>query len=123
MKSDSPACIIARRVENSSMLFRMTVLIAGAPDGPGQITNVAIQDVCPTDLVQIGQGLKRFEKEDPARAARVQPIFISVDPERDTPDVMDAYVKALDARIIGMTGTPADDASASTSRARSSTCT
>lgn len=61
-------------------------------------------DVCPTDLVQIGQGLKRFEKEDPARAARVQPIFISVDPERDTPAVLKQFVSAFHPRLIGLTG-------------------
>jgi protein SCO1/2 len=62
-------------------------------------------DVCPTDLVQIGQGLKRFEKEDPARAARVQPIFISVDPERDSPAVLKQFVSAFHPRLIGLTGT------------------
>ena len=62
-------------------------------------------DVCPTDLVQIGQGLKRFEKEDPDRAARVQPIFISVDPERDTPAVLKQFVPAFHPRLIGLTGT------------------
>ena len=61
-------------------------------------------DVCPTDLVQIGQGLKRFEKEDPARAARVQPIFISVDPERDSPAVLKQFVSAFHPRLIGLTG-------------------
>src|SRR3954468_16616457 len=40
-------------------------------------------DVCPTDLATIGQALSSFEKSDPKRAARVQPIFITVDPERD----------------------------------------
>ena len=61
-------------------------------------------DVCPTDLVQIGQGLKRFEKADPARAARVQPIFISVDPERDSPAVLKQFVSAFHPRLIGLTG-------------------
>jgi protein SCO1/2 len=63
-------------------------------------------DVCPTDLLQIGQGLRRFEKTDPARAARVQPFFITVDPERDTPPVMREYVEAFHPRLIGLTGTP-----------------
>src|SRR4051794_35400362 len=35
-------------------------------------------DACPTDLQVIGQALSQFEKSDPARAAKVQPIFISV---------------------------------------------
>jgi protein SCO1 len=63
-------------------------------------------DVCPTDLVRIGQGLRRFEAEAPARAARVQPIFITVDPERDTPAVLKPFVAAFHPRLIGLTGTP-----------------
>ena len=63
-------------------------------------------DVCPTDLVQIGQGLKTFEKKDPARAAKVQPIFVTVDPERDTPAVMKQFVPAFHPRLIGLTGSP-----------------
>lgn len=63
-------------------------------------------DVCPVDLQLIGQGLRRFEKSDPKRAAEVQPIFISVDPERDTPAVLKQYVAAFHPRLIGLTGTP-----------------
>lgn len=63
-------------------------------------------DVCPTDLAVIGQALRRFEKSDPARAARVAPIFVSVDPERDTPAVLKEYVAAFHPRLVGLTGTP-----------------
>ena len=63
-------------------------------------------DICPTDLAVIGQALRRFEKSDPARAARVAPIFVSVDPERDTPAVLKEYVAAFHPRLIGVTGTP-----------------
>lgn len=63
-------------------------------------------DVCPTDLLAIGQGLRRFEKSDPERAAKVQPIFITVDPERDTPAVLKPYVAAFHPRLIGLTGSP-----------------
>ena len=63
-------------------------------------------DVCPVDLQQIGQGLRLFEKADPDRAARVQPIFISIDPARDTPAVLKEYVAAFHPRLIGLTGTP-----------------
>src|SRR3954462_8905425 len=45
-------------------------------------------DVCPTDLATISQALTLFEKKDPARAAKVQPLFITVDPARDTPAVL-----------------------------------
>jgi protein SCO1/2 len=62
-------------------------------------------DICPTDLAVIGQALRRFEKSDPARAARVTPIFVSVDPERDTPAVLKEYVAAFHPRLVGLTGT------------------
>ena len=64
-------------------------------------------DVCPTDLAVIGQALRRFEQSDPERAARVIPIFVSVDPERDTPAVIKEYVAAFHPRLVGLTGTPA----------------
>lgn len=63
-------------------------------------------DVCPVDLQVIGQGLRQLEKSDPAVAAKVQPIFISVDPARDTPAVLKPYVAAFHPRLIGLTGTP-----------------
>ena len=63
-------------------------------------------DVCPTDLARIGQALKLFEASQPALAAKVQPIFISVDPERDTPSRLKEYVSAFHPRLIGLTGTP-----------------
>ncbi len=63
-------------------------------------------DVCPTDLAVIGQALRRFEKSDPARAARVAPVFVSVDPERDSPSVLKEYVSAFHPRLVGLTGTP-----------------
>ena len=62
-------------------------------------------DVCPTDLQKIGAGLRAFERSDPERAARVQPIFITVDPARDTPEVMRAYVANFHPRLTGLTGT------------------
>ena len=65
-------------------------------------------DVCPTDLAMLGAGLRRFEAEDPARAARVQPIFITVDPARDRPDVLRRYVAAYHPRLIGLTGSEAE---------------
>ncbi|HVQ07249.1 MAG TPA: SCO family protein [Allosphingosinicella sp.] len=61
-------------------------------------------DVCPVDLQVIGAGLRRFETSDAARAARVQPIFITIDPERDTPAVLRRYVAAFHPRLIGLTG-------------------
>lgn len=62
-------------------------------------------DVCPLDLQKILQAYARFEKAEPARAAKLQPLFISVDPGRDTPAVLKTYVAAFHPRLIGLTGT------------------
>jgi protein SCO1 len=64
-------------------------------------------DVCPTDVALIARGLKAHEATDPGRAARVQPIFITVDPGRDDPRSLKAFVTAFHPRLIGLTGTPA----------------
>ena len=61
-------------------------------------------DVCPVDMQVIGAGLRRFEASDPARAGRVRPIFISVDPARDTPAVLRTFVAAFHPRFVGLTG-------------------
>jgi protein SCO1/2 len=63
-------------------------------------------DVCPVDLQSVGQAMRQLEKSDPEIAARVQPIFISVDPQRDKPPVLKQYVAAFHPRLIGLTGTP-----------------
>lgn len=60
-------------------------------------------DVCPTDLTQIGLAVDELG----AAGADVQPLFISVDPERDTTSVLAQYVSAFHPRLIGLTGTPA----------------
>lgn len=61
-------------------------------------------DVCPVDVQRAMAGLKRFEASDPERAAKVQPLFVSVDPERDTPEVLTEFTDAFHPRLIGMTG-------------------
>lgn len=63
-------------------------------------------DVCPMDLQKLMQGYRLFEKQDPARAAKVQPIFVSIDPERDTPPVVKNYVTAFHPELVGLTGSP-----------------
>src|SRR3954468_7622862 len=69
-------------------------------------------DVCPTDLATISQALSLFEKRDAARAARVQPLFITVDPERDTPAALKEYLRAFHPRLLGLTGNAAQIADA-----------
>jgi protein SCO1 len=63
-------------------------------------------DVCPVDMQLIGQAMRQLEASDPGLAAKVQPIFITVDPERDTPPVVKAFVSAFHPRIVGLTGSP-----------------
>ena len=65
-------------------------------------------DVCPTDMAMIGAGMGRFEASDPERAARVQPIFISVDPARDTAPALRQFVSSFHPRFIGLTGSEAE---------------
>jgi protein SCO1/2 len=64
-------------------------------------------DACPTDLLVMAQGLKHFAAKDAARAAKVLPVFVTVDPARDTPAVLRRYVAAFHPRMIGLTGTTA----------------
>jgi len=63
-------------------------------------------DVCPVDMQKLMMGLRVFEKEHPERAAEIQPIFVSIDPERDTPEVLTQFVPAFHPRLIGLTGSP-----------------
>jgi protein SCO1/2 len=64
-------------------------------------------DACPTDLARSGKGLQQFEREHPDLGAKIQPIFISVDPDRDTPAVVGEFAANFHPRLIGLTGTPA----------------
>ena len=61
-------------------------------------------DVCPTDLQKISLGLRLFEKEHPKRGSEIQPIFITIDPQRDTPQVLEQWTAAFHPRLIGLTG-------------------
>lgn len=65
-------------------------------------------DVCPTSLIVMGQAMSLLEKSDPAKAAKVQPLFITVDPLRDTPEVLANYVPNFHPRLIGLTGSEAE---------------
>jgi cytochrome oxidase Cu insertion factor (SCO1/SenC/PrrC family) len=57
-------------------------------------------DVCPTDLQAIGLALGKLGKAGDA----VQPVFITLDPERDTPQLLAAYVSSFHPRLIGLSG-------------------
>jgi protein SCO1 len=59
-------------------------------------------DVCPLDTVRNAEAVEMLE----AQGLRVQPVFITVDPERDTPEVMDDFTSNVHPRMLGLTGTP-----------------
>jgi protein SCO1/2 len=59
-------------------------------------------DVCPTSMLEMANVMN--DLGETARDFRV--YFVSVDPERDTPDLLKAYTDSFDPRIIGLTGTP-----------------
>ena len=57
-------------------------------------------DACPTALNDMGVALDRLGPE----AASLQPVFITVDPKRDTPEVLAEYLKSFDPHIVAMSG-------------------
>ncbi|GLV49172.1 electron transporter [Thermus sp. LT1-2-5] len=86
------------------------------PDGPVRLRElgdkvvllffgyVHCPDVCPTTLL----ALKRaYERLSPGEQARVQVVFVSVDPERDPPEVADRYAKAFHPSFLGLSGSEA----------------
>lgn len=61
-------------------------------------------DVCPTTMAEMSEVMKTLGPD----ADRVQVLFITVDPERDTPELLAQYVPSFDKRFLGLTGTPAE---------------
>jgi protein SCO1/2 len=61
----------------------------------------ACPDICPTMLTRMASLLDQLGDD----AERVNVILVSVDPERDTPEVLASYLQAFDPRITGLTGT------------------
>lgn len=57
-------------------------------------------DVCPLTLATVSAALDEFGK----RGQNIIPVFISVDPERDTPKVLQEYIERFSPRIVGLTG-------------------
>ena len=84
-----------RRVSNADFSGRFTLVFFGFTFCP---------DVCPTALQVTSAAL---EKLGP-KAARVTPLFITVDPERDTPEQLKSYVGSFHPSLVGLTGTQAE---------------
>jgi protein SCO1/2 len=80
-----------KRVSDSSLRGRWLLVYFGYANCP---------DICPMTLSGIAAAL---DKLGPA-AARIEPVFISIDPERDTPANAEAFAKSVDPRILGLSG-------------------
>jgi protein SCO1/2 len=56
-------------------------------------------DICPTTLFEVSEILRALGPDSKAKA-----LFVTVDPERDTPEVLKSYLSSFDPRVIGVTG-------------------
>ena len=83
-----------RAVTNEDFLGRFQLVAFGYTSCP---------DVCPTTMLEMQEVLKALGE----RAAQLQPIFITVDPERDSAQVLREYTSAFDPRILGLRGSEA----------------
>jgi protein SCO1/2 len=59
-------------------------------------------DTCPTTLNEIANALEKLG----ADAVKLKPLFITIDPQRDTREVLEQYTQSFDPRIVGLTGSP-----------------
>lgn len=82
-----------RAVSNEDFIGRFQLIAFGFTSCPA---------ICPSTLATMSLVMRQLGE----RAALVQPLFITIDPERDTAAVLDAYVRNFDERIIGLTGSP-----------------
>ncbi len=80
-------------IDNRSFPGRFTLLYFGYTH---------CQDICPTTLAALAGALKLLGHD----ADRVQPLFVTVDPGRDTPTVLQMYLAKFTPQLIGLTGTP-----------------
>ena len=77
--------------------FGAVLLLTGRGSGP------VAQQIAPTTLFEVSEILRTLGPD----ADRVRAVFITVDPERDTPEVMKDYLSSFDSRLSGLTGDPA----------------
>lgn len=88
-----------KRVTEKDFLGRPMLVFFGYRNCP---------DICPSGLQVVSAALDKLGD----RAKTLQPVFITVDPERDTPEKLAEYLKSFSPRYIGLTGTPQEVAAA-----------
>ena len=76
---------------------------------------ISCPDICTPDMQHLMAGLTQFELAHPELAGKVQPLFITVDPARDTPAKLKQFVEAFHPRLIGLTGSDEEIAAAAKS--------
>jgi protein SCO1/2 len=84
-----------KRMTDAAFRGRIMLLVFGSTSNP---------DVVPSALQVLSAALDRLGPQ----ATRFAPIFITVDPENDTPERLAAYVARFHPRLVGLTGTPAE---------------
>ncbi len=72
-------------------------------------------DICPTALASAARGLDLLQSVNERAAQMITPVFITIDPERDTPEAIGRYAKAFHPRLLALTGTPEQVAEAAKS--------
>ncbi len=87
-----------RRVTDKDFLGKYMLVIFGFTYCP---------DVCPTELQVMSAALDQLG----TKADSIQPLFITIDPQRDTPEVLKQYVSNFHPRLVGLTGTADEIAS------------
>jgi protein SCO1/2 len=96
MKLDETARLLdqnGRPVSGRDLIGKPTLLYFGY---------VFCPEICPTTLASMGQWMKRLGRD----ADRVNFVFVTIDPERDTPRALKRFLSDFDPRIKGLTGTP-----------------
>lgn len=81
-----------RRVTEKDFAGKIVLMFFGYASCP---------DICPTTMAQLSQVMDALGP----KAEHVRILFVSVDPHRDTPEILQAYVNAFDSHAIGLTGT------------------
>jgi protein SCO1/2 len=84
-----------KRVTDKDFRGRYTLVFFGFTNCP---------DVCPSALQVMAAALDKLGPE----GQKITPLFITVDPERDTPAQLAGYLKSFHPRLVGLTGTPAE---------------
>ncbi|XP_048605447.1 protein SCO1 homolog 1, mitochondrial-like [Brassica napus] len=83
-----------KRVTEKDLLGKWTILYFGFTHCP---------DICPDELIKLSASIDKIKEKS---GVDVVPVFISVDPERDTVEQVHEYVKEFHPKLVGLTGSP-----------------